>query len=156
MGATLHVTVGIPGSGKSTWATNEAIEHGMSHLSSDIIRKELTGDETNQDANNQVFRTLHARIRQHLENGWSVIVDATNLKAANRKKLLDIADRVEVPAYAHRFAISLDYDECQKRNLARTRVVPEDVMRRFHQGFVDNCTTIQLEEEGWVVIEETV
>ena len=65
---------GISGSGKSSWlAPDNCIK-----ISSDALRLEMFGDETDQTHNSEVFNELHNRVRENLKNGKNVIYDATN------------------------------------------------------------------------------
>lgn len=146
----LRITVGIPGCGKSTWCEQQ---DGFVVLSSDALRIELLGDVARQDANRYIFEELENRAILALSKDKNVIVDATNLQPKNRKGWMNKAEALEVPAYAYRFEVSEDYAECQARNLARERQVPEDVMKRFHNLFNQNCSVETLEREGWIVSE---
>lgn len=58
--------VGLPGSGKSTYAKELADEMRAVICSSDAIREELRGDENSQDKNEEVFKILHSRIKECL------------------------------------------------------------------------------------------
>ena len=51
---TFTMVVGIPGSGKSTFAEEHKNENTI-HISSDAIREEIFGDAGCQDDNNRVF-----------------------------------------------------------------------------------------------------
>ena len=77
----LVMLVGLPGSGKSTYAGKLKKEGVIIH-SSDRVREEL-GDVNDQSKNEEVFRILHKRIKDDLKSGKSVAYDATNL---NRKR----------------------------------------------------------------------
>ena len=57
--------VGIPGSGKSTWAENNKDIVNEVIQSSDELRKEL-GDINDQSKNEEVFNILHKRIKEDL------------------------------------------------------------------------------------------
>ena len=57
--ANFYMMVGLPGSGKTTFAHN--IEKGAVVISSDIIRKELWGSEEKQGDNKIVFEELEKR-----------------------------------------------------------------------------------------------
>jgi predicted kinase len=107
----LYMTVGPPGSGKSSW-----IEKNYSMLpviSSDQLRVEITGDITNQSENENVFKIAHSRIREILHGGKKVVYDATNLKADDRKTVIDIARRNGAQVTV--FFFGTKYDNCLAR-----------------------------------------
>ncbi len=64
----LVILVGLPASGKSTWAQ----EKGLPVLSSDAVRQLLTGDPTHQGVNRLVFRTLRQLAAARMEAGMPV------------------------------------------------------------------------------------
>lgn len=159
----LAILVGIPGCGKSTYIHDQTQPHkghnefeSWSVFSTDVIREKLTGNISSQDVNDTVFATLYEGVKKHLSSGWCVVVDATNLTPQLRGKLLTIAlDCVAIP-YAYRFGKSTDLTFCQQRNLSRHdrfEPVPEAVMVRFHGLFLQQCRPIDLESEGWRVVE---
>ncbi len=76
-------TVGLPGSGKSTFVKQLAKSENAIILSSDAIRQELFGDATKQKSR-VVFRTLYERLNDLVAKGYSVIVDATNIERERR------------------------------------------------------------------------
>lgn len=80
--------VGLPGSGKSTYAEKLKKEGYMIH-SSDAIREELTGDINSQDNNPEVFGVLHKRVKEDLKSGHSCVYNATNMSRKRRKAFLD-------------------------------------------------------------------
>jgi predicted kinase len=148
----LFITVGIPGCGKSTYAQ---LVQSMGRIdvivSTDKIREGLSGDAADQTYNDAVFHVAHNRVRSALIADLNVVFDATNLRCKDRRVLLDIAHERKATPVALYFSISSDFDTCQRRNLARERNVPEDVMRRFHERFVLDCSPSVLENEGWEV-----
>lgn len=79
----LTVLVGLPGSGKTYYATH--CGKSAKHISSDAIRKELLGSEDDQTNNALVFQTMEQRVREAIIGGHSVIVDATNVSMRSRK-----------------------------------------------------------------------
>lgn len=85
----LFFMVGLPASGKSTYAKELSKNYNAIILSSDEIRKELCGDENSQDKNNEVFIVLHRRIKEYLKSGKNVVYDATNVNSKRRKAFLD-------------------------------------------------------------------
>lgn len=150
MGAELHIAVGIPGCGKSTWV-NGSFDRVVS---SDQIRDSLRDPRELWRPDASLGKVLRSRVRAALRiDDCRLCVDATNLQPAYRVPLLQIASEYEVPGYAHRFKISTNFGECQRRNLGRDSVVPEETMRLFHSAFLRHCSFSQLSAEGWIVYE---
>ena len=129
--------VGIPGSGKSTFAKTMITKYAK-HITSDGIRKELWGDESSQQDNNKVFSVMHERTIEALKNGFDVIYDATNINRKDRKYILD-----KIPAYVakHCIIVWAPFHECIYRDRQRERTVGKEVidriLRRFEAPFYD-------------------
>ena len=121
--------IGIPGSGKSTWAQAQ----DCTILSSDDMRRLLSGDESNQNIHGKVFAAMRHLLRTRLEIGSSpTILDATNLRRKDRKQWLRLIDKYGAVAEAVYFEIPLKL--ALKRNARRARVVPEEVIEQmFHR-----------------------
>ena len=86
----LILTVGISGSGKSTYIKSLNKEDYII-VSPDNIRYFITGDISNQDKNKEVWEIVYDTIILALNNDKkNVILDATNLKSKERKKLLNL------------------------------------------------------------------
>ncbi len=118
------VLVGLPGAGKSTWLERQ----GIHAISTDQIRAILSDDATNQNIHARVFATARYLLRQRLAIGRPVsYVDATHLTPAERKPYIDIAQRYGCDVEALLFDTPVE--ECMRRNAARERVVPGDVIK---------------------------
>ena len=123
--ARLYMMVGLPGSGKSYHANKM---DDVYVVSSDAIRKELFGDENDQDHNNEVFNEVNKRIYSYLKQDVDVVYNATNLSRKRRRAFLKT-----LPEGTLKYALVMctDYDVCLKNNNSRDRHVPEDVIRRM-------------------------
>lgn len=130
----LFMLIGLPGSGKSTWASNMCSTSNAVWLSSDRIREELFNDVNEQRYNDKVFNTLTNRIIENLEWGRDVIYDATNTHRRRRMDFLNkIPESINVNKVAVLFAIP--FENCCRRNNLRSRSVPESVIWKFYKGF---------------------
>ena len=81
------VPIGISGSGKTRLYNMRYKDYIL--LSPDLIRKELTGDISNQTRNKDVFKEVDRRVDEYVENGKSFFYDATNVNTDFRKVFSD-------------------------------------------------------------------
>ena len=135
----LILLVGIPGSGKTTYA-KEYIEKEPNtiHLSSDAIRKELYGDEAIQDNPGAVFALMHQRAVEALNEGHNVIYDATNVTRKCRSTIINLCPQfVNIECHIIWAPIGM----CIERDATRERTVGKAVidkmLKRFQFPFYD-------------------
>jgi len=84
----LTILVGPSGAGKSTWIENNYGNYDdfQSLISTDTIREKLCGNLQDQSKNEKVFAILHELATTRLRAGLPVVIDATNLRNADRIK----------------------------------------------------------------------
>ncbi len=122
------LSIGLPGSGKSTWFKR----HSILPLSSDMVRILLFDDVTEQRYQDLVFSTLRSMLRARLlaRRPWNYL-DATNLSPHERRSWIKLAHDFGYEAHAVFFDVPPEI--CIERNRRRERNVPEDVMQRMAQ-----------------------
>ena len=114
----LFVMVGLPGSGKSTYAASN-FRHVVSP---DQIRLEQFGTAFDKKIEREVWKRGRARTREILERGDIVCFDATSLSRKRRRSLLVLADEAGAPAVA--VWTKSSRQTAWRRNLRRPRSVP--------------------------------
>jgi predicted kinase len=120
------ITVGLPGSGKSTYLKRR----GFNAISSDEIRRLIADDPEDQTVHAQVFATIRYLIRQRIAAGRAVTyVDATHLTRWERRPYARLARKYGCKLEALFFDVPVEI--CIRRNNGRARVVPEAVIRRM-------------------------
>lgn len=127
------MVIGLPGSGKSTYAKEWAEVNSAKICSSDDIRKELFGDESTQTGNDRVFELLHKRVKEYLLNNENVIYDATNIKSKRRRAFL--SELKNIPCYKTCTILATPFEECCKRNEYRSRSVPRYVIEKMYKNW---------------------
>ncbi len=145
------LTIGLPGSGKTTWFRRR----GVTPLSSDLLRNILFDDVEEQRYQGLVFSTLRSLLRARLiaKMPWNY-VDATNLSAHERRQWIKMAKSFGYDVQAVFFDVPLEV--CLERNRSRDRMVSEDVMRKmaeklkppvFEEGF-SKITVVRVKSAG--------
>ncbi|HEX4310269.1 MAG TPA: AAA family ATPase [Acidobacteriaceae bacterium] len=145
------LTIGLPGSGKTTWFKRR----GVTPLSSDLLRSLLFDDITEQRWQGLVFSTLRSLLRARLiaKMPWNY-VDATNLSPHERRQWIKMAKSFGYDVQAVFFDVPLEI--CMERNSRRERTVSDDVMKKmaerlrppdFKEGFT-KITVVRVKGTG--------
>ena len=135
----VKIMVGIPGSGKSTFAKQEAQFLEMDGFHVAIISRDesFVGDGEYFSRENEVFEEFIHQINECLELGIDyVFVDATHISQQSRAKLLG---RLR-PDESTRLTFEVcdcGIDTCIARNALRTGFakVPESAIRKMARGY---------------------
>jgi predicted kinase len=81
------IVLGLPGSGKTFFATQLAKQLSFMHLNTDIVRKELNMLTYHEEDRNKVYDRLLELGEEHIENKKNLILDGTFTKKIFRKKV---------------------------------------------------------------------
>lgn len=133
--ANLIILIGLPGAGKSTYATEYLEDHIEKSVwcSSDATRKDLYGDESVQGNPNEVFRVLHNKVAQYLRKGYDVIYDATNITRKSRKSIISLGKSLN--ATIHGVVVWAPVGTCVQRDSTRDRTVGWYVINKMLYKF---------------------
>lgn len=140
MAGKMILSVGIPGCGKSTWATRLKAEdpENVVVIERDQTRTHLFGEKYHRGnfpakSESQVTRVNDELIRKGLREGKTVIVSDTNINPRNVQTLAKTARTYGADLSFEHFDV--DPQECKRRNRARGaaggREVPDHVMDRM-------------------------
>ena len=152
----LILLVGIPGSGKTTYAKNYIEQNSNTlHLSSDAIRKELYGNENIQGNPVDVFSLMQKRAIEVLNNGCNVIYDATNITRKDRSSIIGVCPKF---AKIECHIIWAPIEVCIERDAARDRTVGKEVidkmLKRFQAPYYDEgIDEIQIVRSDYSLID---
>lgn len=133
MQKTFIMMCGLPGSGKSYQAAILADKYNAIILNSDEYRERIGTSINDQSVTPAVFKAISADSRHLLQEGRSIIMDATNLASKRRKSLLNEAKR-----YAeHTICVVVlrPYEDCKAALHGRDHDVPDYVLDRMYKSF---------------------
>jgi predicted kinase len=123
----LHLLVGPCAAGKSTYAAGAYKDHEI--VSTDALRLQLYGALVHSpEALSRVWKLAHGLVRARLDAGVFTVLDATNLKAEDRAKVLDLLPR---GVFARYVVIDRDLDLKLRERGWR----PEELVLKQHRLF---------------------
>lgn len=112
------IVIGLPGSGKSYFASGLAAALSIDYFNSDVERNKIMVRKTYSDVEKlQVYDHLLAQMRKAINENRNIVLDATFYKAAIREKFL-----IEAGLYPVVFIEIFASDEIIKRRLGTKRV----------------------------------
>lgn len=135
----LILLVGLPGAGKTTYANEYVKEHKNTiHLSSDSIRLQMYGKESIQGNPADVFSVMQKRAVEALNDGQSVVYDATNITRKDRSNIISVCPKyVKIECHI----IWAPIETCIERDSSRERTVGKAVidkmLKRFQAPYYD-------------------
>ena len=150
----LYLMIGVPGSGKSTYAKN-ILKYGDIYISRDEIRYSLLTEEDDYFAKeNEVIKTFIDNIDKLLVNEeycGDVYADATHLSPKSRAQVLNqLKNKDKVSA----IYLDIPLDLILERNAQRKgrALVPENVVRRMYNSIILPTKVEGIEE--LIIIDE--
>ena len=132
---TLVITIGISGSGKSTYVKNHFAKEYI--VSTDAIRLQLTGDINNQSENEKVFRKAFDTLKAKLPQA-DVVFDATNVELQYLDQLISEIDPKKIKFLV--FDTTLEVCKTRvKKDIANGKIraaVPDEVIENQYKKFL--------------------
>jgi|AntAceMinimDraft_18_1070375.scaffolds.fasta_scaffold00981_16 predicted kinase len=126
----LVVFSGFVRAGKTHAARLATLALGAVYLSTDIIREQLINDGVipaqeryTVERMKQVYDELFAKAESNLENGKSVVLDATFTKQESRDRVIRLAEETE----ANLFVFLVKCDEATIEERIRTGVIHQEI-----------------------------
>lgn len=120
----LYIMVGLPGSGKSTFALKHFNNDNTIYVSRDSVRLAIITDEDRYFSKEKVvFKTFIEMIAAILKAGKNCCADATHLNYISRKKLINALSAKELSLEQYNIIfiyMNTNVKECIRRDSHRT------------------------------------
>lgn len=128
------LTIGLPGSGKTTYAKKYAGENGFDYISTDEIRYDRFVNEFgDSEEQSETWREVRLRIAQSLKSGKSVLLDSTMISERNRTNLINYAKSIDENAEIAAIYFNTALEICIERNSKREKPVPKEVVEKMSE-----------------------
>jgi predicted kinase len=122
------LTIGLPASGKSTWAKNKAQAEGFKVFDLDDYRERL-GNRHDQGLTRQAVDLRDRELIQAVNDGLNVIISDTNLNPVFRDEMVVFLTGRGYRVFTEVF--DTPFEVCCERNNARANPVPVHAMERM-------------------------
>ena len=145
-----HLLVGLPASGKSTFAQqlNQQMPNSVI-ISTDTIRQRLYGDEKIQGSWSQIEQIVIEQVRLAITYEQTAIYDATNVRFDWRSSFLDKVSDLNAEWIA--WWIDTPVNVCKYRNKHRARQVPTEIINTYYDDLQQYPPRT---EEGFLAVKE--
>lgn len=127
----LIISIGLPGSGKTTVLKPMAEKLGYTYINADEIRHELTGSETDHSMEKTVWELVYERAVEAVAYG-GVILDATNTKPKDRVSIIKHLRQYGVGEIVALW-FDVPFEIASERNATRERKVPITVLEKMQR-----------------------
>lgn len=136
-----HILIGIPGSGKTTFA-EQWCNHDPSlcHISTDAIRHRLYGDAIEQGTWAEIEREILIQAEQAINQQQAILYDATNAKRSHRFAILRHLTQhfqslqPDRPLHFYGWQFKTPLEICHQRNRHRHRTIPPPILDEMHDA----------------------
>jgi predicted kinase len=158
----ITMTVGIPASGKSSWAKEEVAKapEKVTRVNRDDLRNMMSNYHFSDSNEKMVTSAKTFIIQQALRYGRDIIIDETNLNRRNFEDICKLVRDMNLDCMVMEKTFFVDLDEAIARDSKRegTGKVGEDVVRKFwkksgsnqHKHYKPRVEVIQRQTEASV------
>ena len=132
----VYFTIGLPASGKSTWAKNKVDKspNSIKRVNKDELCAMLDNSYFSKGNEKFVLNIQDAIIKESLENGKHVIVDNTNLAPKHEARIRELIKGLAVLEIVDFRDVAVE--TCLESDLKRPHSVGEKVIRDMYNQFI--------------------
>lgn len=133
----LIMTVGLPASGKTTFAKEQVLKSNgkTKRVNKDDLRAMIDANQWSKANEKEIIQIRNRIIEHYLFDGFSVIVDDTNLAPKHEKDLEALAETLGADFEVKSF-LDVPLTTCIARNAKRENPVPENSIRSMFSSFI--------------------
>lgn len=154
----IYIMIGVPGSGKSTYAKQLQKELNCEIVSTDALRNNHPDWEESM-----IWPEVYRLCALALQNNDDVIFDATSATPKVRKRFVDEVEKYGVEMQMAAFYFDTPWEECRQRVIKRNtmpgeRYLPPEVVESYGHSIIkptldEGFTFIKIIQNGQIVQE---
>jgi predicted kinase len=148
MGQKIIMTVGLPASGKTTWA-KEQVKKSQSRIkrvNKDELREMLDIGEWSRENEKFILAIRDDIIINALTKGYSIIIDDTNFSSKHEESLKRIASQLHAEFEINDSFLDVPLSVCIDRDSKREKPVGNKVIVEMHNQYIKGRGVIQKDE----------
>ncbi len=148
------ISIGVPGSGKTTTLKKFAEKYGYEYLSPDDIRIAMLGEIADQSKDKEITNEVRRKTKEFLKLGNTVVVDTVFSDAKKRKEFLDFAREngaEKIQGIVFDVPIKIAKERNKKR---RDHHVPEQIIDRLTSELEETKPEIKEGFDGIFTLDE--
>lgn len=135
--ATVHMMIGIQGSGKTTYAKKLANTYHYAIISTDVVR--MLHPEWKEEL---IWPEVYKLCANYLMDGQDIIFDATNITPKVRRRFIDevskYTNEFDLKAYYFRTELAICEERVKVRNTLENELyLPVEVIKSYHDRLVE-------------------
>jgi predicted kinase len=143
MKPTLIMCKGLPASGKTTWAREQAKEFGWKIVNKDLLREMLDGGVWSKKNESTVLLSRDTLVDTLLNCGYSVVSDDTNFQPEHETCLKEIARKREAGFEVKDFT-DVPLGTCLERDASRAKSVGIKVITGMYNRYLKPKPTLEI------------
>lgn len=133
---TVYMLVGLPASGKSTWAKDLVDRDSkVKRINKDDLRNMMQNGKYTPEMEQSVLDARNALIINLFRAGFDIVVDDTNLNPEHKKKIEGIANQLDANLSVVDFTY-VPIELCIERDSKRANPVGEQVIRDMYNKYL--------------------
>ncbi len=156
MQTTLHLLMGLPGAGKSTFARTLHRLTGAEILSSDEARLKLFTQPTfSQDEHDKLYEILDHNLKHLLEKGYSAIYDANLNRRCHREEKYSLASEFDTKVVLWWLQVPSDLARSRRVNEQNHDLLPAGETPEKMFDRIAQILEAPKDDEPYIVVDGT-
>ena len=133
------LTKGLPASGKTSWAKEQVARNRFKRINKDDLRDMIDSGIFTKSNENMIIEARNSLAKLFLSNGYSIIIDDTNLHPKHEEYFSALAKEFDAKFSIKSF-LDIPLDVCIDRDKKRPNYVGENTIKKMHREYISQTS----------------